>query len=136
HVVSVARGFSSPKAGDAKLLTDPLELTHGGNPYWEEWSKKQATKAGRLWPIVQKLAQNEIYVLIPGLLELAQKDSTDAEFSQQVDAYLKSEYTSLIHDMISANKAGVAQGLYDEITELFPGDPAWADLQERLEQLQ
>jgi len=124
HLVSISRGVTGSTPGDAELLTTQLGMiAEGGQPYWKRWSQDHPGRAKVLWPVIQRLAIRELYVLMPPLLELAQFDRTPAELAATVDASLRREYGELVRDMQAANRDALAQELLREALQDYPDDP-------------
>ncbi len=131
HLVDISQGFLHESFGDAKLLTDHLDLSIYNNNqasnFWHEWSKKEKGKAAVLWPSIQKLASRELYLLIPKLLSLAIDTKTDQEFVDAMEAYLRLNYAELIVEMRAAGQNEIADGLLTDAITDYPDD---AKLQE------
>jgi hypothetical protein len=75
-IVELTRFGASTSPADAKLLTDFLDTdaTHysvQSQRYWHQWSIQNPKHAAILWPLVQKLAQRELYVLVPSVFQIA-----------------------------------------------------------------
>jgi hypothetical protein len=69
HLVTVNRNGNIGK-GDADLLYRSLNLRdHTSQSVWIRWSQGHRDMAGVLWPEVERLAELELYFLIPPLLE-------------------------------------------------------------------
>ncbi len=131
HLVSLSRGLTGSTAADASFLIDQLELSSAGKDYWRQWSIDHPAKATLVWPIIQKLADRELYVLIPGLLELVSADSSKPAtgiemLKRDIDTYLQDEYLSLIGDMAAADRQRLAAALLSEARSDYPKN---ADLQ-------
>ena len=129
HLVTISRGISGTTPADAKLLCDQLSLQADGNDYWRTWSVDHPQRAKRLWPIVQRLAERELYILIPGVLEIARIDQPPAKFSQQADRWLRREYANLVQDMREADRHALADELLKEALSDFPGDAELSKLE-------
>jgi hypothetical protein len=76
HIVELNRLGGGSTPADAKLLTDFLDTATGHYPkhsqrHWHQWSLQNPKHAAVLWPVIQKLAQRELYVLIPGVFQIA-----------------------------------------------------------------
>ncbi len=76
HIVELSRFGGGSTPADAKLLTDFLDTdtarysTHSQR-HWHQWSLQNPKHAAVLWPVVQKLALRELYVLIPSVFQIA-----------------------------------------------------------------
>lgn len=128
HLVSLSRGLTGSTPADPQLLLDQLEIQHSGSAYWRQWSIDHAKRAKILWPFVQKLAERELYILMPELFELAQLDLTPQQLSSRIDQYLQEQYRSLILDMRSAKRDELADQLLVEAIADYPNDPQLAKL--------
>lgn len=124
HLVSISRGPSTTPAL-ASLLTDALELGVG-QQFWQSWTTKHPKSAAVLWPRVQQLAQRELYVLIPELLQLARTQTADdgIKLKSQIDQWLVVQYADLVLDMRAADRIALADGLLEEALGDFPNDAA------------
>ncbi|MGB7328218.1 MAG: hypothetical protein WBD31_25305 [Rubripirellula sp.] len=127
HLVQISRGLTGATPLDAQLLTDQLELSLGSDAYWEKWSTDHPKMAKVLWPVVQRLAQRELYVLIPRLMEIAQlqsaTDQSPADLQNAIDQYLPEQYASLIVDLREAGRRELADGVRQEATADYPDAP-------------
>ena len=96
--------------------------------YWQTWSENNPQQATVLWPIIQRLANRELYVLIPSLLEQATLatagDSTvqAKKFNTEIDDWLQNEYIQLIRDMQDAKRETLANALLQEAIIDFPNN--------------
>jgi hypothetical protein len=76
HIVELTRFGGNTTPADAKLMTDfldtysPRYTTHS-EWYWHQWSLQNPKHAAVLWPLVQKLAERELYVLVPSVFQIA-----------------------------------------------------------------
>ncbi len=140
HLVWISRGFTGAKPADAQMLTDQLELAGSGDPYWKKWSVDHPSKAQTLWPVVQRLAERELYVLIPRLLEIAQietaaatadtgkssakrtrpDDASAADLKAAIDAYLPTQYSTLVEDLRQAGRQALADEVQEDAIEDYP----------------
>jgi len=129
HLVSIGRGISEPTAADAQFLIDQIQMEQDGVLYWENWSTDHPKSATILWPIVQKLAKRELYVLLPKMFEIAQGyhqgNQSPTELKSDFDSYLISQYTSLIQDMVAADRDEVALQLVAEAKTDYPDAAPW-----------
>jgi hypothetical protein len=128
HLVSLSRGLSNATPADAKLLADQLDLRSGPDHYWRKWSIDHPQHARVLWPVIQKLAIRELYILMPSLLELAQRKQSPGQLQTAIDQRLKRNYRSLVRDMQAADRGQLARQLLAEARQDFPDDPELARL--------
>ncbi len=128
HLVNINRGASGNTPGDAQFLTKHLALSNIRGIYWQTWSENNPQQATVLWPIIQRLANRELYVLIPSLLEQATLatagDSTvqAKKFNTEIDDWLQNEYIQLIRDMQDAKRETLANALLQEAIIDFPNN--------------
>ncbi|MDA8743152.1 hypothetical protein N9N28_00840 [Rubripirellula amarantea] len=123
--MSLSRGLTGTTDANANLLVDQLTMQSGSDSYWRKWSIDHPSHAKILWPTVQKLAQRELYVLLPALLERAGADHEEtsesvARLQQTIDGYCKEQYTRLISDMNDAGRTELADELLKEASQDFP----------------
>jgi len=155
HVVELSRfgGISLP--ADAKLLTDFLETDTSRysvqtQVHWHQWSIQNPKHAAVLWPVIQKLAKRELYVLIPSVFQIADAaapvsvsvtqvatsiptapvaspvpqasvQSVDA-MRDQLQQFLITSYVGLIDDMRAAGLNDVAESLRQEAAADYPDE--------------
>ena len=124
HLVSLRQGVGSMKPADAELLTNQLSLTKDGQSYWRTWSENHPESAKRFWPVIRRIAERELYILMPELFELAQQSPFPEDLSAKIDEHLQREYALLIQDMIDAGRGELAKRLRDEAIEDYPDDAA------------
>ncbi len=122
HLVSISRGLTGSTAADANLLIDQLQLQTGVDEFWRTWSIDHPKLAKVLWPVIQKLAERELYILMPQLFELAQIDQTPQQLQQNIDELLRGQYRSLIQDMQAADRGELAKQLLAEASKDYPQD--------------
>lgn len=119
HLGDFSRGVGSAP-GDAQLLLEQLKLESGGDGYWRSWSVDHPARAKIFWPIIQKLAQRELYVAMPPLFELAQLDLSPQQLRQRIDQNLIQQYVGLIQDMKASGRAELAEQLLAEALADYP----------------
>lgn len=121
HLVSLTRGPSTTPA-IASLLTEALQIEGNGGTFWQNWTTKHPKSAAVLWPYVQRLADRELYVLVPELLQIARTQAADdgQKLRSSIDAWLVGEYAALIDDMRSADRAELADSLLTEARKDYP----------------
>lgn len=120
HLVSISRGLTGSTPGDAELLTEQLKLVSNGNDYWRSWSVDHPNQAKILWTSIQKLAERELYLLMPPLFELAQRNPSPQEFQSAIDDRLQRDYFQLIQDMRAADRTDLAEDLLSEAISDYP----------------
>jgi hypothetical protein len=147
HLIELNRASSASPA-DAKLLTDLLEHhtprpLGQGNSYWHQWTTDNRELAAILWPEAQKLAERELYLLIPDLFRIVDRagqktpdsvsDSVLPPAAERAEAaraavrdFLVASYDTLIKDMRAAGRAELAQALLVEVRGDYPDEPRFA----------
>ena len=124
HLVSISRGLTGQTVADADLLMQHLQLGNSQDPYWKVWSKQHPNHAAVLWPIIQQLAERELYVLIPMVLQIAEANADSLTHMQKtLDKRLTEEYVTLIKDMREAKNDDIAAGLLAEALVDYPNAP-------------
>jgi len=135
HLIELRRFSGTSGPADAKLLTDFLEpdprvFSSQGTLYWHRWSTENPGHAAVLWPVVQKLAERELYVLVPSVFQIADTAATVPKSTgQSPDAmktrlhqFLVASYAGLINDMRAAGKADIAEALRQEALADYPDE--------------
>ncbi|MFG0267689.1 MAG: hypothetical protein ACF8AM_21435 [Rhodopirellula sp. JB055] len=122
-LAELSHGMQESQPHDPALLLDHLRLMDGGSPVWKQWSKNHPKLAQQLWPTIAKLADRELYILIPRLMELARDVNDVATLKTTVADYLAEEYVSLIRDMRDAERDELADALLAEALEESPNNP-------------
>jgi hypothetical protein len=74
HVVEASQGAVSETHGPMILLHYLNSKNADGHSYWDEWSFRNPSLAKALWPIVQQAAKQDLYICIPELMRLAEKE--------------------------------------------------------------
>ena len=126
HLVSLRRGISGTTNADAYFLLAPLEFSDqdSSDPYWIDWSKQNPNHAAVLWPIIQRLAERELYIFIPMVFATADSGGkSPAELQKVIDEQLAAEYVSLVSDLREAGKMTVAATLLSEAVADYPNHP-------------
>ncbi len=119
-LVSLTRGFIGDSLSDAELLLSPLSLRVDDVSYWETWSEEQPEKARFFWPIAQKLAIRELYLFLPPLFEVAQKDLSQNEFQSAIKKQIREDYLRLSDNMTGQNQPEMAQKILEAAKLDFP----------------
>jgi len=133
HLIEVHRAGSPTSLADAELLTEFLEHyrfdgTGRADLYWHAWSTDHPALAAVLWPKVQRLAERELYLLIPELFRIADRASAADPLARAIDEYLQAGYAGLIADLRSDGKTELAESLKQEAIADYPDDTRWQQL--------
>lgn len=121
HLVSIRRGITSSKPADAQLLTKPLNF-FAVEGFWKTWSENHPAQAATLWPLVQRLASLELYVVIPKLLDLAYRSADADDFQARLDQLVRFEMAGLIVDLRQSGRKDFAAELLQEAISVYPDD--------------
>tara|TARA_R110002049_G_scaffold4601_4_gene31910 strand:+ start:154995 stop:155651 length:657 start_codon:yes stop_codon:yes gene_type:complete len=128
HLVHLSRGYSDEVPADAEMLINQMNLKTDGKPYWRSWSTERPEHAKRFWPVIQRLAQRELYVLMPRLFEIAQQAGTPQQLALEIEADLRQNYVEMIRDMRAAGRDDLAEQLYAEAQADYPDDQKFNSL--------
>lgn len=126
HLISLTRGISGTTNADANFLLAQLNFGNQGNPdpYWIDWSKQNPQHAAILWPIIQRLAERELYIFIPMVFATADSGGKNPiELQKIINEQLADEYVILVNDMREAGKLTVAAALLSEALTDYPNHP-------------
>lgn len=96
------REFRNPESAecDARFLVGLLKIKSDGDQYesyWEEWNNQYPELAKPFWPLVARLARDEMYLAVPEFMQLAMDvekgSATDASsFEKQLRKHLAESY--------------------------------------------
>lgn len=114
HLVSLRRGIEESQDADAALLIEQLRLRGRGVSYWRKWSQEHPELARVLWPAIEKLAQRELYILMPRLLEMSRRVENAQSLRSTIASYLRQQYAGLVRDMRAAGRDQLADALAAE----------------------
>ena len=129
HLAELSNNLGGTKKAPPMLLIDQLNRFADDKGLWHQWSLDHPAHADFLWPIVQKLAKRELYILLPSLFEIAAMDQTAIELTQRCETYLTTEYENLIDDLLAAQRSDIAAQLLAEAKQDYPLDPRWSRFQ-------
>ncbi|MCC9600872.1 hypothetical protein LOC67_09865 [Stieleria sp. JC731] len=135
HIVSISRGPTSQQQ-IASLLTESIWVgDFRGSHYWVQWNTDHPKRAAVLWPIVQRLALRQLYVLIPPLLQIARSlpgDDDANSFQQAIDKFLIAESAELTKDLRLANREDLANEILHETIGDYPESQTLLSLQKSI----
>ncbi|WP_153559051.1 hypothetical protein [Roseimaritima sediminicola] len=120
-LVRLSRGSLPRPPGDAEILVAYLDGDSG--THWRTWSVDHPQQAQVLWPVIQRLARRELYVLVPDLFALAQSADSPEQLGEQMDQYLRYSYHQIAADLHAAGKSELAAELLDEALGDYPDAP-------------
>lgn len=128
HLVEIQRGVSGPTPADAEILTSYLALSRTGSTtgssdsVWEEWSRSHPAAAKVLWPVIQRLARRELYILMPEIFEIATHQTQPQPLATAIDDHLRGAYVRLATDLRDAGRPDLAESLLQDAAADFPDD--------------
>lgn len=126
HLVNLSRGSLPRPPADAEILVNYLQGDVGGR--WRQWTVDHPEMAKVFWRRTQKLAEREMYVLMPDLFAIAQHAESAAELSDRTDLYLQETYLQIASDLRDAKKPTIAAELLDEAIADFPANQSLREL--------
>ncbi len=110
--------------GEARILCAYLDAGNSNKQLWQEWSQQHPELAKVLWPLIAKLARQELYVFIPELL-VAARGATDAkQFQQRLDSLLANRYLEFAR---TQQQLGQHAGAVELFTGAIAHSPQLAD---------
>jgi hypothetical protein len=84
QVLEAKQGQVSDSRGPSVLLSYLRAKNANGDAFWDDWSFQNPGLARKLWPIIQQVAQHELYFLVPELLREAQSSSTPSQLNKSL----------------------------------------------------
>jgi tetratricopeptide (TPR) repeat protein len=126
HLVHTQRAGGRRRLGDAGILCDYFDMTDdSGQPFWLTWTKDHPQLAKIVWPIVARLARQQLYVLIPELMTLAKSARNGDVLQRTVDNYLVAKYVEMasLHQQNDEHEIAL-----DILSEAIKSHPKSAEL--------
>lgn len=127
---------SADNVGDAEILLKYLEQPGAfGTESWHQWTlnKKNREIVTLFWPLIGKLAEEQLYILMPDVFDWARAASSAAEFTAHVRADLPSaiqrladaerqrkntsraeELDQIVLDVRGLQPVAISDSMYDE----------------------
>lgn len=109
----LVRAFSAGSGivrGDAEILCNYLDATDQNQRlYWQRWSDSRPEAARVLWPLVARLARQQLYLFVPELFELAAAESDPDVLAGKLKRSLAQQYHRLakIHGALGNHDAAL-----------------------------
>ncbi|XZE54053.1 hypothetical protein SH139x_005839 [Planctomycetaceae bacterium SH139] len=136
HLVEIQHGyFSQTQVADAEILVKYLQLANSGSPIWETWSRDNPAAAAVFWPVIQRLAERDLYLLIPDLFAIAAQETSGPVLSAAIDTHLQAAYQSLAEDLLAAGHPPMAAAVLRDAQTDFPRNPLFPEMLESLPEL-
>jgi hypothetical protein len=131
HIVIGSRGTKMFRKGDAAILMQYLD-SQDANDYhrWVKWSEDHPNLAKVLWPSVQRLAEDELYVFIPDLFDLAKVIDEPVKLKQALNRTVAAKLLFLARRLQEREEHAEAIKLLDEAATLDPANKELAKARE------
>jgi hypothetical protein len=129
HVVHVAGAGIGRSLGDARILINYLDQRQQGDYRWLAWSKDHPAAARCFWSSIAHVARQNLYILIPELVHLAESTRDAAQMQQQLSSRLADQYLWLAqtHARLGRHAQAVlyySQALREQTTPRPVAEPA------------
>jgi hypothetical protein len=117
-LVWAQQGARSMDFGDANILCDYLDARDGNNRLrWRDWTDENPELAKVLWATVDRLAAEQLYLLIPDVFVLADRATDAPELEETIAETLGDRYELLARTQIELGNTLAAvrlakQGLF------------------------
>lgn len=100
-LVRAQQGARSMDFGDANILCDYLDARDGNNRLlWQQWTEENPELAKVLWATVDRLAEEQLYLLVPDVFALADRSTDAPELEQTIAETLGDRYELLARTQI------------------------------------
>jgi hypothetical protein len=124
HIVVGTRGAREPTIGDPEILVSYLDaLNHETNHQWVAWSEKNPQLAPAFWKAVSRMAQEEQYIFIPDLFDLAATASDPVQFQAALNRQLAARLFELGLRLQEAEEHAEAKKYLAEAAQLDQSNP-------------
>lgn len=95
HPIAILNSNLTPKYPAALLVESLSRKSPEGNSIWAAWSANHPNLASTLWPFIQWMALNNIYLEIPNILEFAENYSgPDDKFEVELHSLAREQLLS------------------------------------------
>jgi hypothetical protein len=119
HLVTGSRGVRGPTIGDADILVRYLEAKDAKDVLiWYTWSEQHPKLAKILWPAVSRLAQEEEYVHVPELFDIAAGATDPVALQASLNRKLAERLLELSQRLTEAEHHAEAKKYLDEAKQL------------------
>jgi hypothetical protein len=114
--------------GDARILCEYLDA-HDSNDQsiWLEWTEKHPELARVVWPVVARVARQELYIFAPDLLMLARNATDASHLKAELDVLLAEKYAAFGLTQQQLGNHAAAMELFADALSLVPGHAGAAD---------
>lgn len=127
------RGSTQVADGDANILVRYLDRLDGkGGRTWQTWTTDKPKLAKIFWPAIAKLAEEELYLFMPDLFEMAAAASdvtpeSVKTFETSLHALLAQKYHDFGIVQQKLERHADAITLLSEALKLAPDEKAWKE---------
>jgi hypothetical protein len=109
------------RQGDAQILSQYLDVPDDRDEsHWLQWTEDHPAVARILWPVIAKLAQQELYLFTPELFELAAEQSDPEAFSGDLKRILARRYEELAELEVELSNFAAAVRFFTEALSYEP----------------
>ncbi len=124
-IVTMSEGGVQTYRGDASILTSYLQQPGAvGTESWLSWSKNHPKLERELWPVIARMAQEDMYTIIPALLEAARRAEAEDELANELRRVLVSELLQFAEAEKQSGDAKRANELLGIALEYDPNNEA------------
>lgn len=123
---------------DARFLTDYLDMVdEEGLDYWTQWNDKYPISANDFWPMIAKLARDEMYLKIPDVMQFAIQVESDKpkEFKPSIDRVVAKAYREMGQLDVETGQLDRARHRLDQSILIHPTREAYLIRSECLEKM-
>ena len=114
-LVHISRSSSTGGVADSSILIRYLE-----SGVWEQWSVDHPKAAAVLWPLVQRMAIDDLYLLLPGVFEIAETETNPVRLQAAIDGYLCNDLPMFARDMFASGREKDALALLNSAAKHYP----------------
>ncbi len=130
-IVTLSEGGVQTYRGDASILTNYLRQPGAvGTESWLSWSKNHPKRERELWPVIARMAQEDMYMIIPALLEAARSTESQDELANELRRVLVSELLQFAEAEKQSGDAKRANELLGIAVEYDPNNEALQEAKE------
>jgi len=109
------------KRGEAEILCHYLDAVNAdGDNLWVEWTDENPELAKVVWPAVVSVAQQELYIFVPELLELATNAKDPDTLKSQLDELLSDQYLRIAQTQQHLDRHELAVELFTRAIQRSP----------------
>ena len=119
HIVVGTRGTSAAQRGDAEILMDYLDTEDDSQTHlWITWSEKHPKLAAPFWAAVARLAQEDLYIYIPELFDIAKASSDPVRLHRDLNRAMAARFRQVAQEMQDQKNEADAKRYREEAARL------------------